>query len=89
MATLKINSTLNILLYRLITLASSCVHQSISFFNASPQIREELQANDIDVYPQKEFDEDAEDRAINERIRVSWGVQSASPPFPYFLTFLS
>uniref|UniRef100_A0A3B3QQ63 Septin 9 n=1 Tax=Paramormyrops kingsleyae TaxID=1676925 RepID=A0A3B3QQ63_9TELE len=33
------------------------------------KIREELQANDIDVYPQKEFDEDAEDRAINERIR--------------------
>nr|XP_043906047.1 neuronal-specific septin-3-like isoform X3 [Solea senegalensis] len=33
------------------------------------QIREELQANGIDVYPQKEFDEDAEDRMINEKIR--------------------
>ncbi len=35
------------------------------------QIREELQANGIDVYPQKEFDEDAEDRLINDKIRVS------------------
>ncbi|KAJ8264074.1 hypothetical protein GJAV_G00144800 [Gymnothorax javanicus] len=34
-----------------------------------PQIREELRANGIDVYPQKEFDEDAEDRMINEKIR--------------------
>ncbi|KAL4657938.1 neuronal-specific septin-3-like isoform X2 [Arapaima gigas] len=33
------------------------------------KIREELRANDIDVYPQKEFDEDAEDRATNDRIR--------------------
>lgn len=36
----------------------------------SHQIREELRANGIDVYPQKEFDEDAEDRMINEKIRV-------------------
>lgn len=35
-----------------------------------PQIREELRANGIDVYPQKEFDEDAEDRMINDKIRV-------------------
>ncbi|KAF7655520.1 hypothetical protein LDENG_00054830 [Lucifuga dentata] len=33
------------------------------------KIREELRANGIDVYPQKEFDEDAEDRIINEKIR--------------------
>ncbi|XP_030639195.1 septin 9a isoform X2 [Chanos chanos] len=33
------------------------------------KIREELRANSIDVYPQKEFDEDAEDRMINEKIR--------------------
>nr|XP_057947559.1 septin 9b isoform X5 [Doryrhamphus excisus]XP_057947560.1 septin 9b isoform X5 [Doryrhamphus excisus] len=32
-------------------------------------IREELRANDIDVYPQKEFDEDTEDRMINDKIR--------------------
>ncbi|XP_061766781.1 neuronal-specific septin-3-like isoform X1 [Nerophis ophidion] len=32
-------------------------------------IREGLRANDIDVYPQKEFDEDAEDRTINDKIR--------------------
>lgn len=35
------------------------------------QIREELRANGIDVYPQKEFDEDADDRIINDKIRVS------------------
>lgn len=34
------------------------------------QIREDLRANEIDIYPQKEFDEDAEDRMINEKIRV-------------------
>ncbi|XP_047184332.1 neuronal-specific septin-3-like isoform X3 [Scophthalmus maximus] len=33
------------------------------------KIREELQSNGIDVYPQKEFDEDAEDTMINEKIR--------------------
>nr|XP_015211757.1 PREDICTED: septin-9-like isoform X2 [Lepisosteus oculatus] len=33
------------------------------------KIREELRANGIDVYPQKEFDEDAEDRMVNEKIR--------------------
>ncbi|KAF1395077.1 hypothetical protein PFLUV_G00007800 [Perca fluviatilis] len=33
-------------------------------------IREELRANGIDVYPQKEFDEDADDRMINDKIRV-------------------
>ncbi|XP_007557507.1 septin 9a isoform X3 [Poecilia latipinna] len=33
------------------------------------KIREELRANGIDVYPQKEFDEDTEDRMINEKIR--------------------
>ncbi|XP_030584908.1 septin 9b isoform X2 [Archocentrus centrarchus] len=32
-------------------------------------IREELRANGIDVYPQKEFDEDAEDRMLNDKIR--------------------
>ncbi|XP_020794114.1 septin 9b isoform X2 [Boleophthalmus pectinirostris] len=32
-------------------------------------IREGLRANGIDVYPQKEFDEDAEDRLINDKIR--------------------
>uniref|UniRef100_A0A8C1F280 Septin 9b n=1 Tax=Cyprinus carpio carpio TaxID=630221 RepID=A0A8C1F280_CYPCA len=34
------------------------------------KIREDLRANEIDIYPQKEFDEDAEDRIINEKIRV-------------------
>ncbi|XP_072539395.1 septin 9b isoform X2 [Salminus brasiliensis] len=33
------------------------------------KIREDLRANEIEVYPQKEFDEDAEDRVINDKIR--------------------
>lgn len=34
----------------------------------------DLLANGIDVYPQKEFDEDSEDRLVNEKFRVSaWG----------------
>uniref|UniRef100_A0A672MQZ2 Neuronal-specific septin-3-like n=1 Tax=Sinocyclocheilus grahami TaxID=75366 RepID=A0A672MQZ2_SINGR len=33
------------------------------------KIRVDLRANEIDVYPQKEFDEDAEDRIVNEKIR--------------------
>ncbi|XP_036426477.1 septin 9b isoform X3 [Colossoma macropomum] len=33
------------------------------------KIREDLRANEIEVYPQKEFDEDAEDRMINDKIR--------------------
>lgn len=43
----------------------------VFFFFFYLQIREELRANGIDVYPQKEFDEDAEDRLINDKIRVS------------------
>ncbi|XP_077590234.1 neuronal-specific septin-3-like isoform X2 [Stigmatopora nigra] len=33
------------------------------------KIREELFTNGINIYPQKDFDEDAEDRMINEKIR--------------------
>ncbi|KAM4692374.1 septin-9 isoform 2-T2 [Rhinophrynus dorsalis] len=33
------------------------------------RIRTDLQNNGIDIYPQKEFDEDAEDRLVNEKIR--------------------
>lgn len=35
------------------------------------RIRQDLLANGIRVYPQKEHDEDAEDRAVNDRIRES------------------
>ncbi|XP_053540098.1 septin 9b isoform X4 [Ictalurus punctatus] len=34
------------------------------------KIREDLRANEIEVYPQTEFDEDADDRMINEKIRA-------------------
>ncbi|XP_069786407.1 septin-9-like isoform X10 [Narcine bancroftii] len=33
------------------------------------QIKNDLQMHDIDVYPQKRFDEDAEDRQLNDKIR--------------------
>ncbi|OXB54996.1 hypothetical protein ASZ78_005968 [Callipepla squamata] len=35
------------------------------------RITADLLANGIDVYPQKEFDEDSEDRLVNEKFRVS------------------
>ncbi len=53
------------------------------FLRVIAQIREELRANGIDVYPQKEFDEDAEDRMINDKIRVSSQCQV------YILLFVS
>lgn len=50
----------------------------------------DLLANGIDVYPQKEFDEDSEDRLVNEKFRVSewccrsdvfgWALQLWTPP---------
>ncbi|XP_055510218.1 septin 9b isoform X4 [Leucoraja erinacea] len=33
------------------------------------KIKKDLQKHDIDVYPQKQFDEDAEDRLLNDKIR--------------------
>lgn len=71
---------------------TDCLHLPVSSVSASQcdlmfpcviafgfvQIREELRANGIDVYPQKEFDEDAEDRMINDKIRVSSQSQSGS-----------
>jgi len=35
------------------------------------QIRKDLAANGIGVYPQKEYDEDPEERVLNDRIRVT------------------
>ncbi|OWK14808.1 hypothetical protein Celaphus_00001587 [Cervus elaphus hippelaphus] len=36
---------------------------------SGPQITADLLSNGIDVYPQKEFDEDSEDRLVNEKFR--------------------
>lgn len=47
-----------------------------------PQITADLLSNGIDVYPQKEFDEDPEDRLVNEKFRVS---ALAVPGGPRFL----
>ena len=46
-----------------------------------PQITADLLSNGIDVYPQKEFDEDSEDRLVNEKFRVSgWAGCGAQGP---------
>ncbi|KAK7144617.1 hypothetical protein R3I94_010896 [Phoxinus phoxinus] len=47
--------------------ADTLTQEERDFFKK--KIREDLRANEIDIYPQKEFDEDAEDRIINEKIR--------------------
>lgn len=39
-----------------------------------PQIQEDLKAHAISVYPQEDFDQDPDDRALNDRIRVSAGM---------------
>lgn len=39
-----------------------------------PQIQEDLKTHAISVYPQEDFDQDPDDRALNDRIRVSAGV---------------
>lgn len=36
----------------------------------SDQVRKELEVNGIEFYPQKEFDEDLEDKTENDKIRV-------------------
>lgn len=36
----------------------------------SVQVRKELEVNGIEFYPQKEFDEDLEDKTENDKIRV-------------------
>ena len=46
------------------------------------QIRQDLAANGIRVYPQREHDEDPQERTINDRIRVT----AAPPPLPIPLT---
>ncbi|XP_024240873.1 septin-9-like [Oncorhynchus tshawytscha] len=50
-----------------ITKADTLTLEERDFFKQT--IREELRANGIDVYPQKEFDEDSDDRMINDKIR--------------------
>lgn len=68
MASLKVNVAL---LQQGESLLFSPIEETCVLLCLCVQIREELRANGIDVYPQKEFDEDAEDRLINDKIRVS------------------
>lgn len=53
---------------------------------STPQITADLLSNGIDVYPQKEFDEDSEDRLVNEKFRVGGSGPSAVPQVPQFLS---
>lgn len=39
-------------------------------FSSPVQVRKELEVCGIEFYPQKEFDEDQEDKADNDKIRV-------------------
>lgn len=39
-------------------------------FSSLVQVRKELEVCGIEFYPQKEFDEDQEDKAENDKIRV-------------------
>lgn len=50
-----------------------------------PQITADLLSNGIDVYPQKEFDEDSEDRLVNEKFRVSAPTRLLFLEAPHFL----
>lgn len=50
-----------------------------------PQITADLLSNGIDVYPQKEFDEDSEDRLVNEKFRVSGRARMLFPAAPRLL----
>ena len=52
---------------------------------SGPQITADLLSNGIDVYPQKEFDEDSEDRLVNEKFRVSAPTRLLFPEAPHFL----
>lgn len=52
---------------------------------SGPQITADLLSNGIDVYPQKEFDEDSEDRLVNEKFRVSSPTRLLFPEAPHFL----
>lgn len=58
------------------------------------QVRKELEVNGIEFYPQKEFDEDLEDKTENDKIRVGassvplgrasgTGLQALPSLFPY------
>lgn len=42
------------------------------------QVRKELEMNGIEIYPQKEFDDDMEDKSDNDKIRVSCSVVNDS-----------
>lgn len=43
------------------------------------QVRKELEMCGIEFYPQKEFDEDQEDKSDNDKIRVQCQIISCCP----------
>uniref|UniRef100_A0A8B9J0K0 Septin 12 n=1 Tax=Amazona collaria TaxID=241587 RepID=A0A8B9J0K0_9PSIT len=46
------------------------------------QIQEDLKTHAISVYPQEDFDQDPDDRVLNDRIRVSAGMLGLGMPTP-------
>lgn len=59
-----------------LSIVSECFLFTLLFFLKyfPTQVRKELEVNGIEFYPQKEFDEDLEDKTENDKIRVgcSW-----------------
>ena len=62
-----------------------------------PQIQDDLKTHSIEVYPQKSFDEDVNDKILNSKIRVGghlrWGgwwdcVWVMHCPFILFFSFI-
>lgn len=51
------------------------------------QVRKELEVNGIEFYPQKEFDEDLEDKTENDKIRVGASSVPLGRAFRLFLRF--
>lgn len=47
-----------------------CAPKLSAVSGLSAQVRKELEVNGIEFYPQKEFDEDLEDKTENDKIRV-------------------
>lgn len=54
-----------------------------------PQVRKELEMGGIEFYPQKEFDEDMEDKSDNDKIRVGSFAFFGSVSFCVHISFFS
>lgn len=65
----RLSSWLDGLMLNLLTKISYMTFIYFKFYSLV-QVRKELEVCGIEFYPQKEFDEDQEDKADNDKIRV-------------------